>query len=231
MPRPLLILPDQFAWSRLVIQIQILNGKQCRSRSVQKPTDLDLHCLQRQGISGFSRTRVNEPFGLSWRNCSGKNSREKNGQSMWPYRNTEVDVCWELPANKIPSNVLALGHMELNNTQKHMYCDLLTHLCSASHKRDIGKQCRPRSDAAQRGVWSGSTLFALGSGITLKQSQHRHPAIGNKPVQRVIAEESTRHVVYTRNNGSFCFEHFSSLWDEFRKTHILDDQYRTDMII
>ena len=25
----------------------------------QKPTDLDLHCLQRQGKSGFSRTRVN----------------------------------------------------------------------------------------------------------------------------------------------------------------------------
>ena len=26
---------------------------------LQKPTDLDLHCLQRQGISGFSGTRVN----------------------------------------------------------------------------------------------------------------------------------------------------------------------------
>ena len=26
---------------------------------LKKPTDLDLHCLQRQGISGFSRTRVN----------------------------------------------------------------------------------------------------------------------------------------------------------------------------
>ena len=26
---------------------------------LQKPTDLDLHCLQRKGISGFSRTRVN----------------------------------------------------------------------------------------------------------------------------------------------------------------------------
>ena len=26
---------------------------------LQKPTDLDLLCLQRQGISGFSRTRVN----------------------------------------------------------------------------------------------------------------------------------------------------------------------------
>ena len=24
----------------------------------QKPTDLDIHCLQRQGISGFSRTMV-----------------------------------------------------------------------------------------------------------------------------------------------------------------------------
>ena len=25
---------------------------------------------------------------------------------------------------------------------------------------DIGKQCRPRSDAAERGIWSGSSLFA-----------------------------------------------------------------------
>ena len=45
-----------------MIQIHILNDKQCKSRSdswlLQKPTDLDLHCLQRQDISGFSRTRV-----------------------------------------------------------------------------------------------------------------------------------------------------------------------------
>ena len=27
-------------------------------QSLQKSTDLDLHCLKRQGISGFSRTRV-----------------------------------------------------------------------------------------------------------------------------------------------------------------------------
>ena len=25
----------------------------------QKPTDLDIHCLQKQGISRFSRTKVN----------------------------------------------------------------------------------------------------------------------------------------------------------------------------
>ena len=38
--------PDQ-----LVCQIQI--------SWLLKPTDLDLHCLRRQGISGFSRTRLN----------------------------------------------------------------------------------------------------------------------------------------------------------------------------
>ena len=33
---------------------------------LQKPTDLDLHCLQRQGISGFSRTRVNKLSYIMW---------------------------------------------------------------------------------------------------------------------------------------------------------------------
>ena len=37
-------------WQTVQIQISWL---------LQKPTDLDQHCLQRQGISGFSRTRVN----------------------------------------------------------------------------------------------------------------------------------------------------------------------------
>ena len=40
------------------VQIQI-------SWFLLKPTDLDLHCLQRQGISGFSRTRLKFlPFGI-----------------------------------------------------------------------------------------------------------------------------------------------------------------------
>ena len=37
------------------VQIQI-------SWLLQKPTDLNLHCLQRQGISRFSRTRVKQPL-------------------------------------------------------------------------------------------------------------------------------------------------------------------------
>ena len=68
----------------LLIQIHILNVRQYISRSIKdadivshsewqtvqiqiswllkKPTDLDLQCLQRHGISGFSRTRVKFPF-------------------------------------------------------------------------------------------------------------------------------------------------------------------------
>ena len=70
---------NQITWSKLLIQIHILIDKQGRSRSadfwrsqlkwqtvkiqiswlLKKPTDLDLHCFQSQGISGFSRTKVN----------------------------------------------------------------------------------------------------------------------------------------------------------------------------
>ena len=66
MPCPLLIFVQSVCMIQVVdttsntewqtVQIQI-------SWLLQKPTDLDLHCLQRQSISGFSRTRVK---GKSW---------------------------------------------------------------------------------------------------------------------------------------------------------------------
>ena len=72
---------------------------------------------------------------------------------------------------------------------------MLTHLSLASHKRDIGKQRKPRSDAAERGVWSGPTLFA--SEISTKHDNDKNQAdtlyTGNGPLQRVKVEESTRH--------------------------------------
>ena len=43
-----------------------------------------------------------------------------------------------------------------------------------THIRDIGKQCRPRSDAAERGVSSGSTLFALSSDISIKHDNNKN---------------------------------------------------------
>ena len=69
----------------------------------------------------------------------------------------------------------------------------LTHLCLASHKWDIGKPFRPRSDAAERGVWSGSKLFALSSEISTKHDNNKNlldtPYIGNEPVQRFEVED------------------------------------------
>ena len=51
-------------WSLLLIHI--LNDKHCRARSVGFfRIDLDLHCLQKQSISGFSRTRVNYSRNIS----------------------------------------------------------------------------------------------------------------------------------------------------------------------
>ena len=44
-----------------------------------------------------------------------------------------------------------------------VYNTALTHISLASFICDIGKQCRPRSDATERGVWLGSTLFAYGN--------------------------------------------------------------------
>ena len=64
-------------WQAVQIQISWL---------LQKPTDLDLHCLQKQGISGFSRTRVNKfgsilPSGLGGDSMmDGGKDRQMGGQ-------------------------------------------------------------------------------------------------------------------------------------------------------
>ena len=55
---------------------------------LQKPTDLGLHCLQRQDISGFSRTRINflnmAPLCLAWQKnlTDGTNLRDLRGLSL-----------------------------------------------------------------------------------------------------------------------------------------------------
>ena len=50
----------------------------------------------------------------------------------------------------------------------------LTHLCLASYKWDTGKQCRPRSDTTECGVWSGFTLFALSRGISVQEENNKN---------------------------------------------------------
>ena len=51
------------------------------------------------------------------------------------------------------------------------YFDIvLTHLCLASHKRDIDKQCRPRSDAANAASDQG-TLIAWITEVSINHSK------------------------------------------------------------
>ena len=95
-----------------------------------------------------------------------------NFQKFWTKR-----IHWK-PASSLPtllnsSCFAAVSTMEIkwkhSNFLKPLFCEYivmtngftLTHLCLASHERDIGKQCRPRSDAAECSIWSGSVLFAL----------------------------------------------------------------------
>ena len=56
----------------------------------------------------------------------------------------------------------------------------LTHLCLASHKLDLDKRCRPRSDAAERGVWLGSTLFAYRN---FYQKQNKKEEVHQTPLK------------------------------------------------
>ena len=52
---------------------------------------------------------------------------------------------------------------------------ILNHMYPASQKRNIRKQSRPRSDAAERGVWSGTTQFAYRKLYSRKvQNETRH---------------------------------------------------------
>ena len=76
---------------------------------------------------------------------------------------------------------------------------ILIHLRIVSHKRNILKQCRPRSDATGRRFCSGSTLFTLSTriymkhGINKKKTKTDTPSIGNGPVQRLDVEKSIGH--------------------------------------
>ena len=72
MPRPFPI----FSQSDYLIQVVDINSNtewqtvQIQiSWLLQKPTDLDLHCLQMQGISGFSRTEVKVKCGKYFPHC------------------------------------------------------------------------------------------------------------------------------------------------------------------
>ena len=58
-----------------------------------------------------------------------------------------------------------------------------------SNKRDTGTQNRPRSDAAERDIWSEFILFVLKTLISIKHGNDKNEqvilSIGNGPDRRV----------------------------------------------
>ena len=72
---PLLI----FSQSDYLMQVVDMNSNtewqtvQIQISWLLKPTDLDLHCLQRQGISGFSRTKVKQNLGQTLKSTQVSN--------------------------------------------------------------------------------------------------------------------------------------------------------------
>ena len=113
---------------------------------LQKPTDLDLRCLQRQGISGFSRTRVKvnttvpvsfQPFCMMHAYCYKGDQMKKTGKDS---------LCIQIRG--VASNYQINSF--LISPWKHMLCYLLEppqwggsneypqHMFSWRHKKIVG---------------------------------------------------------------------------------------------
>ena len=71
---------------------------------------------------------------------------------------------------------------------------ILLHLYQASHKRDIGKQYRLRSDAIEHGVWSGSALFALTTGISMINNNTKKAIQATLKLEMERSKETGRRV-------------------------------------
>ena len=66
-------------------------------------------------------------------------------------------------------------------------------LCLASYKKNNCKLCSAWSDAAERGVWSGSARFALHLGISVKQNYHKKTSHTPSIWKQTGPINSTRH--------------------------------------
>ena len=73
------------------------------------------------------------------------------------FQNTQLNYWVRIKSEKYTIKVFVFGSI-----LRHKW---LTHYSLEAPKRVIGKQCRPRSDAAERGILSGSPLFANSSNI------------------------------------------------------------------
>ena len=69
---------------------------------------------------------------------------------------------------------MVFGFIEVNKVMLYFHKIWLTHFSQETAKRETGELCRPRSDAAECGIWSGSVLCALNTGIPIKHSYNKN---------------------------------------------------------
>ena len=103
---------------------------------------------------------------------------------------------------------------------------VLTHISLASHFWDIGKQCRPTSDAAECSFWSESSLFAnrniYWNRIKITKSTPDTPKIGNGLVQLIWMDGFTSQMwVKVRLQilySQLCYWTWPRLWESIWHT-------------
>ena len=97
---------------------------------------------------------------------------------LTPWYNIGVDLCIRL-------STCLFVHVWVNIDSSGNPSNQLTQINLASHFLDIGKQCRPRSNAVECSIWSGSSLFA-NKNIYSKQNKNENtPKIGNGLIQLI----------------------------------------------
>ena len=117
------------------------------------PTDLDLHSLQRQSLSGFSRTRVKFPFRTFFPAYTQRQSTNQCCQCFNCHFCTKshlLGIHWK-------SCSIATVFVIQGGAQFSLFCCLTLVLLSPDMPC-LYKQCRSRSEEAN---WYGSALFAI----------------------------------------------------------------------
>ena len=82
-----------------------------------------------------------------------------------------VIYCMFIASCRLTTRMALMGQLlsHLSMTYSLYLKPDLTHCSRETRKRVLSKQCRPRSDAAECGVWSGSPLFANSLPIFLQE--------------------------------------------------------------
>ena len=190
MPCPLLI------FSRLDYLIQVVDTNSPSkwqttqtqvSWLLQKPTDLDWHCLQKQGISGISRTRVNIKFCILAARRSARKARESRSDETTspPAKGRRVDSSPGGDLAPLPSS--PAGPADMQNGEESLF----------------SSPPQSRAGGMYEGCWKISGLFLL---LSFQVQLPTHITIHR---EKYILSSMNRSFYYAPNfeevGGAYCF--------------------------